>query len=106
MIFGDILKELISEKGITQREFAAEINVAPSTIGNYVNYHREPDYATLIKIADYFDVSVDYLVGHTQKDTSPNEARLIELYRSMTAEQKNMLLIQSMAVVKYNNNKK
>ena len=40
-----------------------------NSISRYENCEREADYATLIKIADYFDVSIDYLLGRTDKPT-------------------------------------
>lgn len=63
MDFGMRLRELLHDKNISQKEFAAEIGVAPSTVGNYVNGQREPDYRTLKRIAHYFHVSTDYLLG-------------------------------------------
>ncbi len=57
---------LRKQKGICQRAFAHYLHVSISTISNYENNVHEPDLPTLVKIADYFNVSVDYLLGRTE----------------------------------------
>ena len=52
--------------GITMKELGSEIGVAESTISQYETGKRQPDYETLIDIADFFGVSVDYLLGREQ----------------------------------------
>ena len=64
MEFGDILRELLAERGITQKQLGQDLSLAPSTLGNYVNNLREPDYTTLKRIAQYFHVSTDYLLDY------------------------------------------
>lgn len=59
------LKELRNEKGLNQRELAAALNLSPSTIGMYETGQRVPDAETLNRIADFFNTSVDYLIGRT-----------------------------------------
>lgn len=65
MQFGDRLKELREEKELKQAELANLFNISPSTIGMYEQNRRTPDFALLNSIADYFGVSVDYLLGRT-----------------------------------------
>ncbi len=61
------LRALMSEKPITTQEKLAEITgKTRQTVSQYVNGISEPGYDTLIKIADYFDVSIDYLLGRTK----------------------------------------
>lgn len=62
------LKTLRNERGISQRELAEIVMVSQQSINKYENHKVEPDIDTLIKIADYFNVSLDYLVG---RDFSP-----------------------------------
>ena len=84
MEFGEILRELLYEWDITQKQLAQDLNLAPSTLGNYVRGVREPDFHTLKAIADYFQVSVDYLIDHHFHDDSDhNTDRLLNIYRSM-----------------------
>lgn len=57
------IKELRTEKGITQADLAKILKISDRAVGYYENGDREPDYTTLLKIAEYFDVSIDYLLG-------------------------------------------
>ena len=61
------LKELRTERNITQLKLAMDLNMSQNTISRYENGEREPGIAELIKFADYFSVSIDYLVGRTDK---------------------------------------
>ncbi len=55
------LKELKIKRGISQVKLAMDLNLSRNTISRYETNQREADYETLIKIADYFNVSLDYL---------------------------------------------
>ena len=57
------LKKLRKEKNISQLKLALDLNMNQNSISRYENGEREADYDTLIKFADYFDVSLDYLLG-------------------------------------------
>lgn len=61
------LKELRKMRKISQLKLALDLNMNQNTVSRYENLEREADYETLIKIADYFDVSLDYLLGRTDK---------------------------------------
>ncbi|HEF1899108.1 helix-turn-helix domain-containing protein [Bacillus cereus group sp. MYBK108-2] len=61
--FGNIIRDLRKQKGITQKELAKSLQLSESTIGMYERNERQPDYNTLIRIADYFKVSTDFLLG-------------------------------------------
>ena len=56
------LKELRENKGVTQKEVAEVIGCAKSTYPKYEREEREPDIDTLCRLANYFEVSLDYLV--------------------------------------------
>ena len=60
------LRELRKKKGISQLRLATDLNTTQNTISRYETGEREPGINELIKIADYFDVSIDYLVGRHQ----------------------------------------
>ena len=60
------LKELRRERKISQLKLAIDLNMNQNTISRYENKEREADYETLIKFADYFGVSLDYLLGRTE----------------------------------------
>lgn len=57
------LKELRQKRKISQLKLALELNMNQNSISRYENMEREADYETLIKFADYFNVSLDYLLG-------------------------------------------
>ncbi len=57
------LKELRKQRKISQLKLAIDLNMNQNTISRYENHEREADYETLIKIADYFNVTLDYLLG-------------------------------------------
>ena len=59
------LKELRKERGISQLKLAMELNTNQNTISRYETGEREPGINELIRIASYFNVSVDYLLGIT-----------------------------------------
>ena len=61
------LKELRKSKGISQLKLAMDLNMNQNSVSRYENGSREADYATLILFADYFDVSIDYLLERTDK---------------------------------------
>ncbi|ABP67680.1 transcriptional regulator, XRE family [Caldicellulosiruptor saccharolyticus DSM 8903] len=63
------LKELREEKNISRSDLAEILGVSTQTIANYENGHREPNFDTLLKIADYFGVTVDYLIGRSEYRT-------------------------------------
>lgn len=59
------LKELRESRGISQVRLAIELDLNQNSISRYESGTREADYKTLLAIADYFDVSLDYLFGRT-----------------------------------------
>ena len=66
------LKELRESKGMTQRDFAAEFGVSKGTVGMWESGAREPRTIDEInRIADYFGVSTDYLLGRTEEKEKP-----------------------------------
>ena len=66
-MFSVRLKELREKAGYSQYSFADAFNISQSTIGNWEAGTREPKFATMIRLADFFNVSVDYLLGRTDE---------------------------------------
>lgn len=64
-MFADRLKQLRSEKGLVQKDMAKFLNITTSAYGYYEQGKRNPDPKTLMKLSDFFNVSVDYLLGKT-----------------------------------------
>lgn len=67
------LKELRKEKGITQKQFSEIFQVASGTIAMWEIGKRQPDIQMIDRIASYFEVSVDYLLGKTDIKKSPSD---------------------------------
>ena len=106
MNFGDKLRILIEDKDMTQKELAAQLNIAPSTVSSYVQNTREPDFATLRKIGNYFDVSIDYLLDYkTGYTSSAQEEELLRVFRTLTTEQKDICIEQIKVFMRLNNKK-
>jgi len=63
MTFPEILKKLRLQKRISQDELGQAVGLTKSTISLYETGKRQPDNSTLLKLADFFDVSIDYLLG-------------------------------------------
>lgn len=59
------LKQLRTQRGISQLKLAMDLNMNQNTISRYETMERQADYETLIRFAEYFDVSLDYLLGRT-----------------------------------------
>lgn len=103
MSFGENLRSLIDERGMTQKELAIQLNIAPSTIGSYVQNTREPDFATLKLLAEYFHVTTDYLLDHfSGKVIDHQEDELLRIFRSLPDDQKAICLEQCRVFVRMN----
>lgn len=92
------LKALRKEKGISQKQLADVLSVSQQSINKYENHNIEPDIATLIKMADYFETSLDYIIDHSKirrriefvnsYDLNTEESTLIEEYRKLSQKQR------------------
>ena len=92
------LKLLRQERGISQQKLADAIGFTQQSINQYENHYVEPDIMTLTRIADYFNTSIDFLVGHTTvrqriEETeayqlNAAEADVLMKYRSLTQKEK------------------
>ncbi len=70
-MIGEKLKELRKQKGITAEVLCKDLGI---TVGSYRNYERNdrnPPYDTLVKIADYYEVTADYLLGREPQKEKP-----------------------------------
>ena len=69
--FGEILCELREDRRLTQTQLARELHMAPTTISSYETGKIQPPPDKLISLADYFQVTTDYLLGRTKYDIDP-----------------------------------
>jgi transcriptional regulator with XRE-family HTH domain len=102
--FGDILRNLMDEKWLSQKDLAAALQMSPSTLGNYIRNEREADYETIKRFATFFDVSIDYLLNYPTKNTnSTQENELMRIFRNLTPEQQELYIEQGRAFRILNN---
>ena len=64
------LRELRTQKGVTQKDVAIAVGCTPTVYSRYERGEREPDISTLCELADYFEVSIDALIGYIKKHKS------------------------------------
>ena len=81
------IRELRIERNMTQLELAMELDIGNTTLQQYETGLHEPNFDMLIKIADYFDVTIDYLIGRTRRPSTPQllfsrKFGIMELLRS------------------------
>ncbi|MCM3144317.1 helix-turn-helix domain-containing protein [Brevibacillus sp. MER 51] len=69
MAYGERISILRSKMKMTQEELAKRIGITRAALSHYEKDRREPDYETLEKFADFFDVKIDYLLGRTDDPT-------------------------------------
>ena len=100
MNFKERLRYLIDCEEIKLKDLAPKLCLSASTLSNYTQGIREPDYDTLRRIADYFGVSIDYLLGH-ETPAVDDERQLLTCYRSFTPSQKRFLLDQAALIKRY-----
>lgn len=81
MKFASMLKKLREENSITQEILAHNLGITRSTVAGYETKDKQPDYERLLQIADYFHVSVDYLLTGSESST------LSTIYTDKKAEQ-------------------
>ena len=100
------IKELREEKGLSQSALASEINTSQRNIGRWENGENEPTYSQLIKLSDFFECSIDYLIGreddfgnivlsNVNKTLSNDEQKLVSFFRSLSDDEKQKLMLDA-----------
>lgn len=87
--FRSNLRALIDSKGLMAKDLAAEVDATPATISRYVTQMRDPDLEYVYRIAKYFGVTIDYLLGindNKHSDLTPEARKIAELYTQASAE--------------------
>lgn len=96
VLFGDRLKSLRNNRGLSQMDFAKQIGISKSAVNMYERGEREPSFEILETIADYFNVDLDYLIGKSEIPNrsqvqapapspalAPEEEELLRKYRAL-----------------------
>lgn len=99
-----ILKDLRKSRNLTQFQLSQLLNIGQATIAGYENGTREPHINSLIAYANFFECTIDYLVGREdelgnvviQSDTpaplSPDEQELLKIYQSLSPAHRSQIL--------------
>ena len=80
------LKQLRKKYNLTQQQLADKLNIQKKTYFNYENDLRQPDIEMLKKLADFFDVTIDEIVGHKKKDNELASLTLSKLQKEAINE--------------------
>lgn len=92
MTFGERLRGLLEDREITQKEFAAALRIAPTTLNGYINDKRQPDFALLKEIAAILNVSTDFMLDFQGAEApSGKELSLIMGLRRLPKEQREII---------------
>ena len=75
--FRDVFKSLRLSNNLTQDELAQDLEISRSAVSMYERGEREPDFETLEKIADFFNVDMNYLIGWSDDPTNYDDPDLI-----------------------------
>lgn len=82
MEFKDRFRELRLKNNLTQEEIGKKFNVIKQTISSWEKGNSRPDIDTAIKLADFFVVTVDYLLGRTDNPNNPTSIHTIAAHRT------------------------
>jgi transcriptional regulator with XRE-family HTH domain len=99
LFFAQRLVTLRKECKLSQNALASALGYSRGQIANYELGSREPDFSTLIRIAEYFEVSVDYLIGKTNIRSlriKPSLEKLIDMADALSGESINFLTENAM----------
>lgn len=105
------IKDLREEKQISQSALAVAIGTSQRNIGRWENKENEPTYSQLIKLADFFEVSIDYLVGRSDEignvnvitngaELSEYEKTLLECFDKLNLFERESIIVQVKALAK------
>ena len=110
-MFSTMLNKLLDDKQFTAYKLSKALNISQGLMSDYKNGIRTPTTANLIKIADYFNVSVDYLLGRTDENYKPpknvytlsdQEQSLIEFFRQLPKQDQSQVERYSRLLVQDN----
>ena len=91
----DRLKNLRSSRKLSQKDFAQALDVSQQTVASWENGRTEPSNAALTAIADYFNVSADYLLGRdtsTAPSLSDEQKKLLSGFDTLNSAGRNLLV--------------
>lgn len=99
-MFANKLKKLRIESGLTQAQLAQKVGIGASTVGMYESNIRKPSFEVLLKLAIFFNVSIDYLISDEKDDE--NLRNISHLFESLNKQQKQQV-VDFIQFIKNNN---
>ena len=99
-MFIDVFNELLDEHNLNRKQFAVKSGIPYTTVIGWTTLNRLPDYTALIKIADFFDCSIDFLTERSVKyesdgvqvDITPTEMDLLKKIRHMRGDNRELVV--------------
>ncbi len=98
-MFVEIFNELLEDYNLNRKQFAEQSGIPYTTVIGWTKLNRLPDYTALIKIADFFHCSIDYLVGRQDdsenggsfSEVSHSEQTLLKDFRELNSDNKELV---------------
>lgn len=105
------IAEIRKERGLTQKQLAAKLNIYQSNLSNWENGITEPDILAIIKIAEILEVTTDELLGRsdeigiitTNADLSSDEQHIIDCFRTLSKDGQKSFVQMAESIVKAHN---
>lgn len=91
-MFADRLKGLRKKVGLTQEDAAKKLDIARTTYSGYERGTSEPDFNTLNKIADFFEVDLNWLITGELRKLNKEDEELVERYSKLSEEDQKYIL--------------
>lgn len=109
-MFLEIFNELLDENDLNRKQFSEKSGIPYTTVIGWTKLNRLPDYTALLKIAEFFNCSIDYLTGRqdafesavTPTEMSVKEQSLLKNFRALDAESKELILNLTKKIKKTN----
>lgn len=91
MNYGNRIAELREQRGWTQEELATSVGITRAALSHYEKNRRKPDFETLTRLADRFDVSIDFLIGRTKHERTTMDPDVREFVDGLELSDEDLL---------------
>ena len=90
MSYGNRIAELRRKRNLTQEELANHLKISRAALSHYEQNRREPDFGTLNSIANYFKVTIDYILGRTDDPTAQLDKETLNFVKNLELSEKDL----------------
>ena len=90
MCYGNRIAELRRKRNLTQEELANQLKISRAALSHYEQNRREPDFGTLNSIANYFKVTIDYILGRTDDPTAQLDKETLNFMKNLELSEKDL----------------